>query len=238
MDFRFFFYICFIDKISTNKKGSAVKMKNCKKIVCAICALLLAAVFAGCAMAENLAANEFVGENAYGAGGVIRVKVTMDGDKIAKIKVLEQHETRGLGTTAIMKLTDEIVKNNTTEVDIIAGATLTSVSFAAAVRQAVETALNTDPTAGIELGENEYLGLSNNALGGRLMIKVTLDGEKMTAIDVLENHESAEIGGVALAAQLQKILDANSAEVDNIAGATITCKALAEAVTMALESAK
>ena len=207
------------------------------RLLFAVCAML-ALFLTGSAMAEELAANEFIGENLYGAGGTIRVKVTMDGEKIAKIKVLEQHETRGLGTTAMMKLTDEIVKNNSTDVDIIAGATLTSVSFTAAVRQAVETALGADPAAEVVLGENEYLGVSNNALGGRLMIKMTMDGDKMAAIDVLETHESEEIGGVALAAQLQKILDANSTEVDNITGATITCKALAEAVNMALESAK
>lgn len=206
------------------------------RILSLLCALLLAVSAVG--MAQDLAANEFIGENAYGAGGVIRVKVTMDGDKIAAIKTIEQHETRGLGTSAIMKLTDEMVKNNTLDVDIVAGATLTSVSFTAAVRQAVETALNADPAAGVELGKNEYLGLSNNALGGRLMVKVTVQDGKMTAIDVLETHESEEIGGVALAAQLQKILDANSTEVDNISGATITCKALAEAVNMALEAAK
>ena len=206
------------------------------RILSLLCALLLTVSAVG--MAQDLAANEFIGENAYGAGGVIRVKVTMDGDKIAAIKTIEQHETRGLGTSAIMKLTDEMVKNNTLDVDIVAGATLTSVSFTAAVRQAVETALNTDPAVGVELSENEYLGLSNNALGGRLMVKVTVQDGKMTAINVLETHESEEIGGVALAAQLQKILDANSTEVDNISGATITCKALAEAVNMALEAAK
>lgn len=207
------------------------------RLLCVLCAMV-ALQLTGSALAEELATNEFIGENAYGAGGVIRVKVTMDGDKIAKIKTIEQHETRGLGTTAMMKLTDEIVKNNSTDADIVAGATLTSVAFTAAVRQAVEAALGTDPTANVVLGENEYLGLSNNALGGRLMIKVRMDGEKMTAIDVLEMHESEEIGGVALTAQLQKILEANSTEVDNIAGATVTCKALAEAVNMALESAK
>lgn len=202
-----------------------------------LCALL-AVLFACPAMAQELAANEFIGENAYGAGGVIRVKVTMDGDKIAKIKTIEQHETRGLGTTAMLKLTDEIIKANTVDVDSITGATLTSISFKAAVRQAVETALGTDPAAAVELGENEYLGLSNNALGGRLMVKVTAENGVVKAIDVLEAYESEEIGGVALAAQVQKMVEAGSAEVDNITGATITCKALAEAVNMALEAAK
>ena len=169
---------------------------------------------------------------------VIRVKVTMDGDKIAKIKTIEQHETRGLGTTAMLKLTDEIIKANTVDVDSITGATLTSVSFKAAVRQAVETALGTDPAAAVELGENEYLGLSNNALGGRLMVKVTAENGVVKAIDVLEAYESEEIGGVALAAQVQKMIETGNAEVDNISGATITCKALCEAVNMALEAAK
>ena len=211
-------------------------MAGKKRLLCALCMLMLAVAVSGAA--QELSANEFIGENAYGAGGVIRVKVTMDGDKIAAIKTIEQHETRGLGTSAIMKLTDEMVKKNTLDVDSVAGATLTSVSFTAAVRQAVETALNTDPTAGVELGENEYLGLSDNALGGRLMVKVTAKDGAMTAIDVLESHESAEIGDVALAAQLQKMLEANTTEVDHISGATITCKALAEAVNMALESAR
>lgn len=212
-------------------------MNGKRKWLSAVCAALLAVMCVSAACAQELADNEFIGENNYGAGGMIRVKVTMDGDKIAKIKTLQQSETRGLGTTAIMKLTDEIIAKNSTEVDIIAGATLTSVSFTAAVRQAVETALNVDPTAGVELAENEYLGVSNNALGGRLMVKVTVNDGAIAAIEVLESHESEELGEVVLASQVQKMLDAGNAEVDQVAGATITCKALAEAVNMALEAA-
>lgn len=212
-------------------------MNGKRKWLSAVCAAMLAVMCVSAACAQELADNEFIGENNYGAGGMIRVKVTMDGDKITKIKTLKQSETRGLGTTAIMKLTDEIIAKNSTEVDIIAGATLTSVSFTAAVRQAVETALNVDPTAGVELAENEYLGVSNNALGGRLMVKVTVNDGTIAAIEVLESHESEELGEVVLASQVQKMLDAGNAEVDQVAGATITCKALAEAVNMALEAA-
>lgn len=208
-----------------------------RKWVCLLCMLLLVA-FVCTGVAQELAANEFIGENAYGAGGMIRVKVTMDGETIAAIKTLEQHETRGLGTTAIMKLTDAIVKSNNVEVDSITGATLTSVSFKAAVRQAVEAALGVDPLAGVQLGENEYLGVSDNALGGRLMVKVTLNDGVIAAIDILESHESPEIGDVALAVQIEKMIAANGTEVDNITGATVSCKALAEAVAVALETAK
>ena len=45
--------------------------------------------------APELAANEYIGE-ANGFGGPIKVKVTMDGDKIAKIDVLSHGDTPGI----------------------------------------------------------------------------------------------------------------------------------------------
>lgn len=206
-------------------------------LVCGLCALTLAALV-GTGAAEELAANEFMGENPNGAGGTIRVKVTMDGETIKDIKTVEQHETRGLGTTAILQLTKDMIAANSTEVDSVTGATLTSTAFKAAVRQALDTALGADPAKDVQLGENEYLGVSENALGGRLMVKVTVKDGAIAAIDVLESHESAEIGDVALAQLTQAMVEQNSAEVDSVTGATITSKALAEAVAMALDSAK
>ncbi|MBR4040357.1 MAG: FMN-binding protein [Clostridia bacterium] len=209
-------------------------MNNIKRMVLAILCVLALCLTAWGAAAEPA---DFIGENAYGAGGVIRVQVTMDGDKIVKIKTLEQSETAGLGTTAIVQLTKTIVKANSLEVDSVSGATLTSISFKAAVRQAVETALGVDPTAGIELGENEYLGLSENALGGRLLIKATIADGVISAIDILEAYESSEVGIPALETMKQRIIEANSTEVDSISGATVTCKAICEAVHQAVESA-
>lgn len=206
-------------------------MPGKKKLLCTVLALLL------CLTALSGCAEEYIGENAHGAGGVIRVKVTMEGDKIVKIKTVEQHETEGLGTDAIKKLTKAIVAANSTEVDGIAGATLTSVTFKAAVRQAVETALGTGDALDFEVGENEYLGLSKNALGGRLVVKLTVVDGTITAVEVLESHESADIGDPAIEIMKQRILNANAAEVEIIAGATYTCIGMKEAAQMALEAA-
>lgn len=212
-------------------------MKMNRWIACALCAATLCFSAVGCLADETLAPNEFIGENAHGAGGAIRVKVTMDGDKIADIKTVEQHETRGLGTTAIMQLTQDMLAANSTEVDDISGATLTSVAFKAAVRQAVETALGADSKADVELGENEYLGISDQALGGRLVVKVTVDEKRIAAIEIVESHESADIGDPALETMKQRIIEANSTAVDGISGATLSCQAMCEAVQQALESA-
>ena len=187
------------------------------------------------AMAEE---GVFYGQNDHGVGGTIRVAVTMDGDTIKAIKTLEQKETRGLGTTAIMQLTKDIVSANSPDVDVVAGATLSSIAFTGAVRQAVEEATAFEPAANAELGENEYLGISNNGLGGRLMVKVTVADGKIPAIDVLEAHESEEIGVAALNTQIPKLVESNGEKVDAITGATITCDALNEAVAAAMAASQ
>lgn len=200
-----------------------------------IATLILTLCMSGYALAEK---NVFYGRNDHGVGGTIRVEVVMEGNVIQSIKTLEQKETRGLGTNAIMQLTKEMVRSNSPEVDAVSGATLTSYAFAGAVRQAVEEASGFDPVVGVELGENEFLGISNNGLGGRLMVKVTVQEGKIMAVDVVEAHETEEIGMAALNRQIAQIIENNNAQADAITGATITCDALSEAVANALAASE
>lgn len=48
---------------------------------------------------ETLAPNEYIGE-AESFGGTLKVKVTMDGDKIAKIDILSHGDTAGVCNAA------------------------------------------------------------------------------------------------------------------------------------------
>ena len=84
----------------------------------------------------GLAANEYIGE-ADGFGGKIKVKVTMDGDKIAKIDVLENSETEAVFASAYPSVTDAIVAANSVEVDTAAGATFSSNGLINAVKDAL-----------------------------------------------------------------------------------------------------
>lgn len=208
--------------------------ENMKKSLLTVITLLAVCILFSASADEAV----FNGQNDHGIGGTIKVAVTMDGDTIKAIKVLEQKETRGLGTTAILQLTKDIIEANSTEVDSVSGATLSSFAFKGAVRQAVEEATGYDPAANVELSDNEYLGISNNGLGGRLMARVTIEDGKITAIDVLEAHESEEIGIVALNAQIPKMIETNSSDVDTVTGATITCNALSEAVAEAIAASQ
>ncbi|MEC4294330.1 FAD-dependent oxidoreductase [Adlercreutzia shanghongiae] len=95
-----------------------------------------------------------------------------------------------------------------------------------------------DPAQSVQLGEGEYLGTSTLCMGNELAVKVTVDGGKITAIDIVQQQETAGIGSKALEALPALMIEAQSAEVDAVAGATITSVALMDAVNNALAQEK
>ena len=108
-----------------------------------VAALLLACLAAtGC----TVTADERTGE-AQGYGGKLRVSVTMSDGKIESVQVIEHSETPGIGTRAVDALPQAIVKANSTEVDDVSGATVTSNAIKAAVRDALGTDASDAPQA-------------------------------------------------------------------------------------------
>lgn len=83
------------------------------------------------------AANEYIGTGVSEIGGEVKVKVTMDGDKIAKIEVLSHNDTPGISDPAIAGIPEAIIAAQSTEVDAISGATRTSEALIAAVNDAL-----------------------------------------------------------------------------------------------------
>jgi len=88
--------------------------------------------------APELAANEYIGVANSEIGGEVKVKVTMDGQKIAKIEVLSQNDTPDFWAKAYPAIPDAIIAAQSTEVDVVAGATKSSEAIMAAVKNALE----------------------------------------------------------------------------------------------------
>ena len=88
--------------------------------------------------ASELAANEYIGVG-KGFGGEIKVKVTMNGDKIAKIDVLSHQETPGLSDNSFAKIPDAIIAAQSTDIDAASMATtsLTNSGLIDAVKDAL-----------------------------------------------------------------------------------------------------
>ncbi|MGL6100028.1 MAG: FMN-binding protein [Fusobacteriaceae bacterium] len=71
-------------------------------------------------------------------GGTMKVSVTMDGDKISKVEVTENSDTRAYFRKASALLSKLEGKTSTEGLDIIAGATYSSEGILDAVKDALK----------------------------------------------------------------------------------------------------
>ncbi len=101
------------------------------------------------AMAEAIPANGVYEGSANGMGGALKVAVTVEDGKISGVEVLEHKETAGISDPAIEQIPQAIVEAQSTDVEAVTGATVTSE----AIKEAVAAALSGEGTE--EAGELE-----------------------------------------------------------------------------------
>ena len=86
----------------------------------------------------------------------------------------------------------------------------------------------------IVTGANQYWGKGTGHGATPLYVVVTLDDNKISAVDILEHSETPGVGDAAIEKLPSEIIAANSADVDSVTGATMTSDAIREAVNDAL----
>lgn len=99
-----------------------------------IVSLLSLLVFTGCTVAAVEVVTTGVGQ---GYAGEVKVEVTMKGDKITAIEVLESSDTPGLSTQAFEVMIERVIAKNGVDVDIVAGATGSSDGILEAIKDAL-----------------------------------------------------------------------------------------------------
>ena len=82
-----------------------------------------------------------------------------------------------------------------------------------------------------------YTGVSANGRNGEIKVEVVLSADKIESVTVGENSETAGIADPAIEKIPERIVEAQSLDVDTVAGATITSKAILEAVSDAITQA-
>ncbi len=118
-----------------------------KRIIAIMMTLAMVLALAACGGAENKEpanneANEpvVVTGTADGFGGEVSVTLTLDGDKVTKAEIVGEKETDGLGSVAIEEMAAAMTEKGTIEVDMHAGATVTSTAILDAAKAAMEQA--------------------------------------------------------------------------------------------------
>ena len=72
--------------------------------------------------------------------GPMTIEVVLAADKIESVKVLEHVETPGVGDQAVLDIPVRIVENQTAEVDVVTGVTITSRVIMSAVSSILKEA--------------------------------------------------------------------------------------------------
>ena len=114
------------------------------------------------------------------------------------------------------------------------GETESAAPSAPETTAAAETTAAESTEALPETGGWEDGSYSGNGMGGALTVSVTVEGGKITQVEVLEHKETAGISDPAIEQLPEAIVAAQSTEIDVIAGASVTSKAILEAVEKAL----
>ena len=191
--------------------------------------VLLAAVSAGAyAYTPGTYTAAIAGQN-----GPVKVEVTTSADKILSVKIIDQKETEGIGSKAVAALPSEIVKAQSADVQGIAGASVSS----AAIKKAVQECLNqaqgkkAAPLA-LKNGTFEGKAYGNN---GWLTVEVNIKYNKITDIKTPRQRETKYLGDTAIREIGKDVLQYQTLNVDNIAGATVTSTALKTAIAQAIE---
>jgi len=99
---------------------------------------VLAILTAGCVVfGSNVATGATFEGFGQGYRGQIRVLVRLDGGNITEIVVADSMEDRFVGGAAIEELISMVIEYNSTDIDVISGATESSRGFLEAVEDAI-----------------------------------------------------------------------------------------------------
>ena len=186
--------------------------------------------------------NVYKGEGGYvlamtanGYVDEIKLLVAVDNEGVVKgYTVRDIHDTYGLGLgvqddlfflVGLMNSKGDLAVNS--NIDAVTGATISSSAVVACVNAASKYVQESGAAGGPLTG-------TANGFGGPITVSVTMDGDKITAVEIVSNSETIEIAGGALEQIPAAIVAANSPDVDIVSGATYTSNGIINAVKNAL----
>lgn len=163
---------------------------------------------------------------------------------ITDVTLKGEGETPDVGGAAIPLLRKAILDAQSSEVDSVSGATFTSDGVKAAVTAALaqagggEGAVSSGPKAaeGNTFIPGTYTETATG-FGGEVSVTVKVSENSIDDVQITGDHETENIGSFAVSMLGDRILEAQSPNVDALTGATVTSNAILSALKKALTAA-
>jgi uncharacterized protein with FMN-binding domain len=170
--------------------------------------------------------------------GPVQLQVTFAGTKITAVKTLQQPD-HPQTTAAVPKLVAETLQAQSADIDTVSGATITSDAYKKSLQAAIDdnakTASASPSASASEASSQTVDGSALSTEKGPVQVQVTFSGTKITAVKMLQqpNHPQTTAAVPVLVAET---LEAQSADIDTVSGATITSEAYKESLQAAIDA--
>lgn len=211
-----------------------------------------AAAQAAVGAAANVADGTYTG-SAQGFKSTITATVTVKNHKITAIDV-KGNDTQSFFNRAKNGVVPAIINKQSTDVDVVSGATFSSNGIKNAVKNALgqpasattsakrgysaakkQTTVQAPP-AGSTYKDGTYTG-SAQGFNGPVTVAVTIKDNKITAVEVKSNSDTPDFFNRAKNKVIPEIVKNNSTSVDACTGATYSSNGIKNATAAALNKA-
>ena len=181
-----------------------------------------------------------------GMDGDVTAEVTVDDHSITDVKVDVSGETPGIGTEIADEIQQQFLDAQSADVAGVSGATVSSTAARDAVADALSQAMggaieDVTEAAAAPTGDASYVAGTYTGVGtgmdGDVTAEVTVDDHSITDVKVDVSGETPGIGTEIADEIQQQFLDAQSADVAGVSGATVSSTAARDAVADALAQA-
>lgn len=174
----------------------------------------------------------------HGKNPDLKVSVTIKNDKITNVEIVSANEPKGKEPISVVP--KKIIESQSTSVDAVTGATLTSKG----IMMAVEDALNQAKISNVSTNNNSHQkGYKDGTYTGvghgkspDLKVSVTVKDSKIANVEIISANEPK--GKEAINVVPKEIIAAQSTSIDAVSGATLTSKGIMMAVKNALKQAQ
>ena len=180
---------------------------------------------------------------ADGFGGPVEVTVEIGSNGgITDVTIKGDKETPDIGGAAIPVLKQAILTNQTADVDGVSGATFTSDAVRTAAGAALAQAGGEEVAAGPKAADGNLFipgtyTETGTGFGGEITVTTTVSENKIEDVQITGDHETENIGTFAVQMLGDRILAAQSPNVDALTGATVTSNAILGAFKKTLTAA-
>lgn len=130
--------------------------------------------------------------SANGMNGAVKVSVTVEGGKIAKVDVVEHQETPGISDPALEAIPGAIVEAQSAEVDVVSGATMTSNAIIEATKKALSGEGGDEATALTLTVEPDVIVVGAGMAGLTAAVRASELGAKVLVLE-----QNFRVGGSA-----------------------------------------